>query len=385
MKPVEVARSQFIETFSASGSPTVVLAPGRVNLIGEHTDYNDGFVLPMAIDRGVAVAFSPRDDSVVQVFSVAFGETRSADIAKLRPLGRAEWFDYVAAVVWAMRDVGMKLTGIDMAVAGDVPVGAGLASSAAVEMAVARAMCSAASEAWDPVSMATICQRAETEYVGVNCGIMDQFATSACETGSALLLDCRTLEYSLIPIPPGATFVVMDTGVRRTLAASEYNDRRSSCETAVDVIRRSDSSVFSLRDVDGQLLESAGSSMDETVLRRATHVVSEILRPKLMADALNADDLKLAGKLMNESHASLRDLYEVSCSELDLITSIAREHEGCFGARMTGAGFGGCAIALVAKEQAKLFVAEVGDSYVDAGDVTGAMYICQPSAGAAVV
>ena len=383
--PVEVARSQFAETFETSDTPTVALAPGRVNLIGEHTDYNDGFVLPMAIDRGVAVAFAQRNDGLLRAHSVDFGETRTAELSKLQLRGVSEWFDYVAAVVWVMRDEGMKPRGLDMVIAGDIPIGAGLSSSAAVEMAVARALNFASTEDWEPVRMATICQRAENEYVGVNCGIMDQFAASACEAGSALLLDCKTLGHSLVPIPSAATFVVMDTGVRRTLATSEYNARRASCEAAVERLRRSNPEVTSLRDVDARALSAAADSMDKTVLDRAMHVVNEIQRPPRMAEALIAADLDSAGMLMNESHASLRDLYEVSCDELDCITAIAREHNGCYGARMTGAGFGGCAIALVAHEHADRFVVDTAEAYSVEAEPTGTMYICRPSAGATIV
>ena len=385
LHPVDVARFQFAEMFTAAIPPVVALAPGRVNLIGEHTDYNDGYVLPMALDRGVAVAFAPRNDPVLRVCSAVFGETRAADIRELEPSGEAEWFDYVAAVVWAMREEGMGVGGIDVSVAGNVPVGAGLASSAALETAVARAMCHASSIKWDPVRMAGLCQRAENSYVGVNCGIMDQFAASVCAAGSALLLDCQTLEYSFVPIPCEAKFVVMDTGVRRSLITSEYNDRRRSCEAAVAAINRFDPHVHSLRDVDQPTLDSARQSLDAKAFRRAQHVVSEIHRPVQMADALRVGDLGLAGKLMDRSHASLRDLYEVSCPELDYITDLARGHAGCFGARMTGAGFGGCAVALVARDRVRQFVSDIAETYSAGGGKKGAMYVSRPSAGAAII
>jgi galactokinase len=385
MTPAETAASRFPEVYPTSATPTVAVAPGRVNLIGEHTDYNDGFVLPMAIDANVAVAFSARVDGVLRAYSVVFEESRQAATRDLEAPGGTGWFDYVAAVAWAMRESGMPVSGIDMVIAGNVPVGAGLASSAALEMAAARALCHAGSVEWEPQRLARVGQRGENEYVGVNCGIMDQFASAVCEDDRALLLDCKTLDYSFVPIPQDASIVVMDTGVRRSLAASEYNERRSSCETAVAVLQQLHPKVGSLRDVDQEMLASAGKSLSDRVLRRAQHVVSEMPRPAQLGAALASGDLEQAGKLMDESHASLRDLYEVSCRELDLITTLARDHEACFGARMTGAGFGGCAVALVEQGGASRFVSDVAAAYAAAGGVNGAMYVCRPSAGAAIL
>jgi galactokinase len=383
-KPTQAARAAFSDTFHGHKPTAIAVAPGRVNLIGEHTDYNEGFVLPMAIDANVAVAYAIRNDDVIRAYSTVFGETREAELSDLRLPGGSEWFDYVAGVAWAMSEAGLVFNGLEMAIAGDVPVGAGLASSAALEMAVARAIAHACSHSWEPVRMAHICQRAENAYVGVNCGIMDQFAASACIAGSALLLDCRSLEHTAVRIPSEARFVVMDTGARRSLAASEYNDRRHSCETAVHVFARSDPEVRSLRDVSPQALSAAREQMDEVVYKRALHVISEIQRPVQMTDALRGGDLSLAGTLMNDSHASLRDLYEVSCKELDLITDLARGHDACFGARMTGAGFGGCAVALVVAEETQKFVSDIAAKYAAAGCNDGAMYVCRPSAGATV-
>jgi len=284
-----------------------------------------------------------------------------------------------------MSDAGMTVSGIDLAIAGDVPVGAGLASSAAFELAVARAISYASGLPWDPKLMARICQRAENAYVGVDCGIMDQFASANCAAGHALLLDCRTLEGTNVPIPTQATFVVMDTGVRRSLAESEYNDRRASCDAAAAVLRKSNPEVLTLRDATAEMLADSGSSIDSKTSRRAAHVINEIARPRQLADALVQGDLGLAGKLMDDSHESLRDLYEVSCPELDLITSIAREHSACHGARMTGAGFGGCAVALVETADAAEFVSSVGKDYAESSEEKGAMYVCDPSAGASVL
>jgi galactokinase len=383
--PQDLARATFPDVFTECECSAVAVAPGRVNLIGEHTDYNNGFVLPMAINAHVAVAFSARTDNAVRAHSAVFEDTWEAAIHELTAPGGTEWFDYVAAVAWAMCDAGSHISGMDMVIAGDVPVGAGLASSAALEMAVARAICHVSSIEWDPVHMAAICQRAENRYVGVNCGIMDQFAASVCTAGSAMLLDCRTLEHRAVPIPSEAAFVIMDTGIRRSLVSSEYNDRRVSCEAAVAVLGQYDPAVRSLRDVDTSTLDAAAEMLDGTLHRRASHVVNEIRRPVQMAESLRAGNLDLAGKLMDESHASLRDLYEVSCGELDFMTNIARNHGACFGARMTGAGFGGCAVALVASDRAHEFVSDIADQYSAACAVQSALYICKPSAGAAIV
>jgi galactokinase len=379
------ARTVFREVFGGTEKPEIAVAPGRVNLIGEHTDYNGGFVLPMAINRRVAVAICARADGVLRGHSAVYGVTAEAEVDRLRPPGGHGWFDYVAAVAWAMCQAGIDVTGADMAIAGDVPVGAGLASSAALELAVARALVCASGGPWDPARMASVCQNAENSYVGVNCGIMDQFAASVSVAESALLLDCRSLEYTTVSIPSEVRVVVMDTGVRRKLAASEYNDRRRSCESAVEILSRTYPSVRSLRDVDVQMLAAAAQSLDDLTHRRAKHVVNEIRRPAAMAQALQEQRLDVAGQLMNESHESLRDLYGVSCRELDLITEIARGDDACFGARMTGAGFGGCAVALVSTEQAEMFVSRMAGEYRAAGGTKGAFDVCLPSAGAAIL
>jgi galactokinase len=375
--PADRARAGFAGAFG-SRVAGVAWAPGRVNLIGEHTDYNDGFVLPMAIEHGVSAAFAPRTDSRLRAHSVAFGETREATIDALAPDRggardlRGHWFAYVAGMVWAMRRAGLALSGFDIAIAGDVPIGAGLSSSAAVEIAVARAACASSSIPWSAPAMARLAQQAENEFVGVSCGIMDQLASAACEDGAALLVDCRSLETRRVPIPSDARVVVMDTGVRRSLAASEYNDRRGACDRAMQAVRTVAPSAQALRDVDAVLLERARGAMDDVAYRRALHVVHEIRRPLEMADALGSGHLAEAGRLMNASHASLRDLYEVSSPELDAIVARAREHRACFGARLTGAGFGGCAVALVASSAVDDFRRHVG----------GATFSSRPAAGA---
>ena len=378
---VRRVEERFQRVFGAR-APHLAVAPGRVNLIGEHTDYNDGFVLPMAIGRCTAVAFRPRTDRRLRAHAVAFDETREIALDGLRPPGGSDWLSYVAGVAWALAEEKLDVPGLDAVIDGDVPIGAGLSSSASLELAAARAFAAAGDVPWDPVRMARLGQKAENAYVGMNCGLMDQFASAASREGCALLLDCRSLETEPVPVPADAAIVVMDTGARRSLAGSAYNDRRAACEAVVAALRATDPSVRALRDVDLALLEDARDRLDPVAYRRARHVVPENLRPREMAEALRAGDLARAGRLMNDSHASLRDLYEVSCAELDLVSEIARAQPGCHGARMTGAGFGGCAVALVDGSAAPAFTEAVLAAYRAKVDLPAALFACRPAAGA---
>jgi galactokinase len=380
---VRRAREQFGRSFG--GEARVALGPGRVNLIGEHTDYNDGWVLPMAIERAAVFAFARRPDRRLRVHATAYGETREVDLDLLRPPGGSEWIAYVAGVAWALREAGHDVPGLDAVVDGDVPLGAGLSSSAALEMAAARAFAAAGGITWDATAMARLGQRAENAYVGVNCGLMDQMASAVCREGCALLLDCRTLETEPVAVPQGAAVVVMDTGARRSLAASAYNDRRAACEAVVAVLAAGRPHVRALRDVDDETLAAAEERLDPVAFRRARHVVAENRRPLEMARALRKGDLAEAGRLMNASHESLRGLYEVSSPELDLVSGLARSHPDCFGARMTGAGFGGCAVALVSADRVEAFSRSVHAAYREKVDLPSAFFACRPAAGARIV
>jgi galactokinase len=378
---VQRVTGRFRERFPGE-APRLAIAPGRVNLIGEHTDYNDGFVLPMAIARAALVAFHPRNDGVLRAHSIAFDATKEAAISSLAAPGGHDWFAYVAGVLWAFASEGLPVCGLDVVVDGDVPIGAGLSSSAALEMATARALCAATGAPWEAARMAKLGQRAENAYVGMNCGIMDQFASAACEAGNALLLDCRSLETRAVPLPKGVAVVVMDTGARRSLAASAYNERRAACERVVAEIARTKPGIAALRDVSAEDLEAAKPRLDETDAKRASHVIAEIARPAALAAAFGEGDLVKAGRLMKESHLSLRDLYDVSCEELDLITGLARRQPSCYGARMTGAGFGGCGIALVDEGDVAAFCEEVLFGYKASFELPAALYPCLPMAGA---
>jgi galactokinase len=375
-------KARFRDLFDSSVEPQIAAAPGRVNLIGEHTDYNDGWVLPMAIDRHVWVAFASRSDRILRAHSPIFVETRQVGLDEIDSVRGSNWFAYIAGVAWAMLDAGHEIGGMDLVVDGDLPPGSGLSSSAALEMATARALCEVSGIPWQPLEMARVGQRAENGFVGVNCGLMDQIASAAAEPNSALLLDCRTLETQPIPFPGTAKIVVMDTGAPRTLAASAYNQRRASCDRAVELLRAQNPEVTALRDVTREDLDSVRSQMDEETWSRACHVIDENQRPAALAGALEKADLGLAGQLMNDSHASLRNLYEVSSHALDLVTDLARQHPACFGARLTGAGFGGSAIALVEAESAEAFAEAVHAAYTSQLDLPSRFFVCYPVGGA---
>ena len=353
-------------------------APGRVNLIGDHTDYNEGFVLPMAIDREVWFAVRARPDRRVMVHSLDFDEDATFALDDGGPHDRG-WVEYLRGMAWALDQGSGHIQGWEGVAAGDVPVGAGLSSSAALELAAARAFAVVSGLPWEPVPMARLAQRAENEWVGVNCGIMDQLISAAGEAGHALLIDCRTLDTRLVHIPEAAAIVVLDTGTRRGLVESAYNERRAQCEHAARWF-----GVPALRDVTVGELEARDAGLDAVTRKRARHVVTENARTVAAADRLEQNDLAGVGALMNESHVSLRDDFEVSRPELDAMVELAQQHEACFGARMTGAGFGGCAVALVAREGAAAFARTVAREYTDALDLQPAVYVCSASQGASI-
>jgi len=368
-------QDEFRQRFNAS-SPFLVRAPGRVNLIGEHTDYNDGFVLPMAIDRAVWIALRAREDRRVVLRSLDFDETAEFDFDSLAK-GKAHWIEYVKGTAWALQEAGYRLRGFEGVIAGDVPIGAGLSSSAAMEMASARAFAAVSDFAWEPVTMAKLGQRAENQWIGVNCGIMDQTISAAGTAGHALLIDCRSLERIAAPLPPDTAVVVLDTATRRGLVDSAYNERRAQCESAARFF-----GVHALRDVTRAAFEAKASGLDELTRRRARHVITENERTLQAVDAMRRGDATALGRLMDASHESLRDDFEVSSPALDAIVQCARRQPKCFGARMTGAGFGGCAVALVEIGTASAFVEGVHRCYRQATGRSPNVYVCRPSAGA---
>ena len=378
-----IVRIQVIAAFQREfgGVPTwLARAPGRVNLIGEHTDYNGGFVLPLAIDRAAWIACRPRPDGRIRVHSVSFGDTVEFDVALLRPASSSgHWSEYMKGTAWALREAGLRVGGWDGVLGSDVPIGAGLSSSAAIELATARACAAASGLPWDAKQMALLAQRAENVWVGVNCGIMDQLICAAAVEGTALLVDCRSLETSPVPLPSGVRVVVLDTATRRGLVDSAYNERREQCELAARTL-----GVPLLRDATLAGLRAHEGALDPVVFRRARHVITEDLRTEQAAGTARAGDAVALGRLIDLSHASLRDDFEVSSAALDAMVECARRQPGCLGSRMTGAGFGGCALALVGADLADAFVEGVTRDYTRATSLTPAIYACQASAGASV-
>ena len=369
------AQQLFRERFGAE--PTAVIrAPGRVNVIGEHTDYNDGFVLPAAIDREVWLAVAPQDSAAVLAVSGAFDDPAEFWLGEWDDKLDG-WGGYLQGVAWALAEDGAELRGWRGAVVSDVPVGAGLSSSAALELATARAFAALSDNEWDAVAAARTCQRAENKWVGVNSGIMDQLASSAGVEGHALLLDCRSLEIDAVPLPDGVALVVLDTSTRRELGASGYNDRRRECDEAADGL-----GVASLRDIGVEQLERRATDLSDLLVRRARHVVTENERTIAAAAAMRDQDPQGLGELMVESHRSLRDDFEVSGDELNAIVDIAVELDGCHGARMTGGGFAGCAVALVAVDGVRQFCADLERRYAEQTGLRAETHVCVPVDGA---
>ena len=362
------------------GSPphTIVRAPGRVNLIGEHTDYNDGFVLPMAIDRAVWIALRPRDDGRVRVHSLDFDQTIEFALDDLHH--GSGWAEYLKGMAWAMQQADRPVRAFEGVVAGDVPIGAGLSSSAAWELAAGRAFSVVSGMAWDAAQMALLGQRAENQWVGVNCGIMDQMISAAGKADHALLIDCRSLETQAVPLPPNTVVVVLDTATRRGLVDSAYNERRSQCEAAARFF-----GVKALRDVSLAHFEAHADQLEAVTRRRARHVITENARTLQAAERMRLGDPIGLGRLMNASHLSLRDDFEVSSPELNVMVDCANRQAGCYGARMTGAGFGGCAVALVRSDTAEQFSRNVTAEYRAATGRAPNVYVCRATNGAETV
>ena len=366
----------FQEQFQSSPA-YIICAPGRVNLLGEHTDYNDGFVLPMAIEHAVWIALSPRDDQQVRVYADNFKQKNSFSLDSLEK-GKG-WIEYIKGVAYALQEAGFLLKGWDGVMMGNVPVGAGLSSSAAVEVAATRAFALASAFEWDAKRMALIGQRAEGDWVGVKGGMMDQMVSAAAKEGYALFLDTRSLEIKHIPLPDGVSIVIMDTSTRRELVDSEYNTRSSECFEAAEML-----GVKALRDADLALLNEKQDVLREVVFRRARHVITENQRVLDAIDAMKANDLETLGTLINAGHASLRDDFEVTNDALNWIVEIAQSQPGCYGARMTGAGFGGAAVAIVKQENVEAFTQAVKTVYKQKSGFDAQIYISQPSAGASL-
>ncbi|HYP26259.1 MAG TPA: galactokinase [Blastocatellia bacterium] len=364
------------------GRPGVFRAPGRVNLIGEHTDYNEGFVMPAAIGFYTSVAISRREDRKLLVYSLNFSEGMEFDLDDPAPRRLGHWSDYVRGVAVMLEREGCRLSGASMVIEGEVPIGSGLSSSAAIEVASGFAMLAASGLEIHRIELALLCQRAENEFVGARVGIMDQFVSCFGEEGKALMLDCRSLEYRALPLDPGARLVICNTMVKHALASGEYNVRRAECEEGARLLSQRLPGVRSLRDVTPDDLKLHGKELPDVIFRRCRHVVTENRRVVDAAKALELGDLRTFGSLMSGSHASLRDDYEVSSPELDIMVDLASARDGVYGARMTGGGFGGCTINLVRAERVSDFKREVAEGYEAATGIAPEIYVCEAAAGA---
>jgi galactokinase len=364
------------------GAPRVFRAPGRVNLIGEHTDYNDGFVMPAAVPFATEIATAPTGDRRLTIHSENFKESIYCDLDDPDPRPRGHWSDYVRGVAVTLGRSGHLLRGANLLIRGDVPLGAGLSSSASLEVSTALALLEISQIHLERAEVARLCQQAEHQFAGVRCGIMDQFTACFARRNHALLLDCRSLEARVLPLRGNATIVVSNTMVKHELAAGEYNRRRQECERGVRELSRFIPGIRALRDVTPEELQEFGSALDPIVLRRCRHVVTENARVLAAAQALDRGDLAGFGHLMQCSHRSLRDDYEVSCAELDTMVELASHMDGVYGSRMTGGGFGGCTVSLVHAAQAETFAQKMFEAYSEETGIRCEVYICPAAEGA---
>lgn len=362
----------------------IVRAPGRVNLIGEHTDYNDGFVLPAAIDRFIEFAGRRRADRTIHLHSTDFQDSAEFSLDSIAKDSERRWSNYFRGVSKFLEVDGHRLTGADVVFGGNVPRESGLSSSAAVEVGTTVFWKRLAGLRLDPVYVAKLSRRAENEFVGVPCGIMDQFISALGKKDHALFLDCRDLSYRHVPLRNGIKIVVCNSGVKRALAQSEYEVRLTQCRESVARLREKGFGANSLRDITSVDLEAGRGSLTDLLLRRARHVVTENERTHEAVAVLESGKIERFGELMNASHASLRDDYEVSCKELDTLVELAWKQPGCLGARMTGAGFGGCTVNLVRAGAAESFAGAVAEGYQKALGLKTEIYVCQASDGALV-
>jgi|HubBroStandDraft_1064217.scaffolds.fasta_scaffold01146_6 galactokinase len=375
-------RELFGELSDKSTSTRIFRAPGRINLIGEHTDYNDGFAMPMAIAFYTWVAAARREDQTLEAYSEHFNEKIVLSLDALSGPPRKHWSDFIRGVAASLQDAGHTLSGANLVIHGEVPLGAGLSSSASLEVSVALALTSLAGIAMPRLDLVKLCQAAEHKYVGTRCGIMDQFVAGFGAAGHALMLDCRSLEYQLLPIPQDLRLVVCNSMVRHELASGEYNLRRADCEAGVRILQPFLPAVRALRDVGIADLEKYKYLLSGTVYRRCRHVVTENQRVLAAAKALQSRDADRFGHVMYRSHASLRDDYEVSCRELDLLVDLASSRRGVYGARMMGGGFGGCTVNLIRSDCAAAFQTDMAQMYAETTGTTPEIYVCEPGQGA---
>jgi galactokinase len=379
-------RQSFSRQFPAHKTPPRIFrAPGRTNIIGEHTDYNDGFVLPAAIDRATYLAIAPRESHVLRIHSEHFSETVSFNLRETLATPRRDWTDYVRGVAILLKESGIPVQSADILIRSDVPLGAGLSSSASLEVATAFALIALANRDLPKIEIAQLCQRAENEFVGAHVGIMDQFVSCFGQSNHAIFLDCRSLAHQAVPLPTNVRLIMCNTMVKHEIASGAYNERRGDCDEAVARLENVVPGIRALRDVTPDLLQQHANLLPDLLYRRARHVVTENARVLAAREALLNNNLESLGALMQKSHASLRDDYEVSCNELDVMVNIANNFPGCIGSRMTGGGFGGCTINLVLTDQVEQFAIHIREGYQGATGIAPEIYSCAASDGAAEI
>ncbi|NDJ78033.1 MAG: galactokinase [Chloroflexi bacterium] len=382
----ETVLKTFEERFGAAPE-LLARAPGRVNLIGEHTDYNDGFVLPAAINRAIFIAARPRPDRAINLYSSDFEEQATFNYDNLRNDNLPGWTRYIRGALWWLSEQGHTVPGFDAVVGGNIPIASGLSSSAAIEVVTLEMALTLAGVPMEQRDKALAGVEVEHQFIGMPCGVMDQMASAMGVAGHALLIDCRSLETKPIPVPQGISMVIMNTKKARGLVDSEYAQRREQCEQAARIL-----GVKALRDANLELLEGTKDKLDDVLYRRARHIITENRRVQVVSTILSTSGssmsaqhgLRTTGQAMRDSHASLRDDYEVSCTELDVMADLANAQPGCFGARMTGAGFGGCAVALVEHDKVDDFVSAVAPAYEQKTGLTPELYVCEAAAGSGV-
>ena len=354
-------------------------APARVNIVGEHTDYNDGFVLPTCTALFTRVSAVARGDRELHVRSSIVADAQVLELDSLQPANSGEWVEYVKGVAAGLQAAGVNLPGANLTIESNIPLGAGLSSSASLELSVGKALLGLSGATMAASDLAQLCQKAEHDFAGVHCGIMDQYALACAQFGNALLLDCRSLQTKQVSLPSDMSFLLTDSGVRHSLVDGEYNSRAQECAAAVDVIKKKRPSTSRLRDVDAELLSANKNELGDVLFRRCRHVVSENERVMDMVHALESDDLEQAGSLLNACHASLRDDFEVSCAELDTLVEIANANEQVLGSRMVGAGFGGCVLSACRKGDAASAAARIRSEYTAVSGREPLQHIVQPA------
>jgi galactokinase len=377
MHDPDALRSLHLARFQAE--PAIFAAPGRVNLIGEHTDYAEGFVMPAAIDFATLAGISPRSDGKVVLYSENYAKERSFDASALPTEPSHHWSDYPLGVLAILAGEDHTIPGFSLTLWGDVPLGSGLSSSAALEVATALAVTSLLGVSYPGPVLARLCQRAENEFVGANCGIMDQFISANGAKDHALLIDCRDLSFKLAPIPASVALVIANTMVKHAVTGTEYTSRRAEVEAACAVIAAHRPEVRFLRDATPEDLERWGSEMTPNSLKRARHVITENLRTVAAAEALIRHDLRELGRLMAEAHRSYSQDFEASCVEADTMVALAQDLPGLIGARLTGGGFGGCTVNLVEMEKAPAFAAALAERYATEVGIVPQIHICHAS------